>query len=256
MKFITIFFLTITFGYAIQAQDIYEVKFTAGITQYRCALVLYEDGTGKMRCRYFTEGATRMVEQKIEIENTLDGMRFRGSDPVYPGTSTPYDYSPDIFYLSVDEYGNSSLINRDAQGIEANAYIRQIEGSYAIKIFLDEFNWKLRASSNQSQIYFENKCNDKLQLAVRYLNNDEVWITEYWYSIDAFTGTYLLSDGLRLKTNNSIVYIYAEIPGGNYTWSGDKSKYFDGQYYNMIEYKMTIDSDGDYYICLNCSNRE
>jgi hypothetical protein len=255
MKFITIFCLAITYGFAIQAQDVFEVKWTMGITQYRCAYIMNEDGTGKMRCRYFNEGVTQMVEQTMEIEDTPDGTRLTGYDPVYPGTSTPFpDYSPDNLYLWVDDYGNFRAIAIDNERREANATMRLIEGSSAINIFLKDFDWDLNSISNQKQIYFKNECKYKLKLAICYRYNDVEWTTKYWYSIDAFKGTYLASDGVRLKTNNSIVYIYAEIIGGTAKWTGDVRTYFDGQYYNMLKYEMTVDSDGDYYISLSCSN--
>ncbi len=255
MKPYLIFLLCIIFSKQLNAQKVFEVKFTAGVTQYRSALVLYDNGSGKMRVRFYDNGRTKMVEQTMKIENTQYGMRLTGYNPVYPGTSTRYSsYQADNFYLSTDEYGNYSLTNIDDGGVVAKAFIKEIEGDYSIKNFLSDFDWELTTSSKK-KIYFKNKCSDNLKLAIRYRYNDDSWITKSWYSFDGNEGSYLSSGGINLRTNNSIVYIYAEIPNGNYTWIGDHSKSINGKYYKMREYKMTIDSDGDYYISLNCSNR-
>lgn len=139
-KFKLILVFTLLFFGKSFAQDVYEIKFTVDITQYRVALVIYEDGAGKMRVRYYNSG-TKMVEQSVKIENTLDGIRVAGYNPVYPETKTPYpSYIPDNFYISIDEYGTLSVYNIYSGG-RARAYIKKINSS--INTFLSDFNWKL-----------------------------------------------------------------------------------------------------------------
>lgn len=242
-------------SFSIEAQDVYKITFTAGVTQYRAALIIFEDGSGKMRVRFYSDG-TKMVEQTMKVENTEYGLRLTGYNPVYPGTTTSHPtYNADNFYISIDENGNYSITNIDDAGVSAKTYIEQIEGTYSIKNFLEDFDWSLNSNPDR-KIYFKNQCNDNLTLAIRYRSNDNDWTTKSWYTFDADKGAYLNSNGNRLKTNNSTIYIYAEIPNTNYTWSGNKSRSIDGTYYDMREYEMTIDSDGDYYISLNCTNRD
>lgn len=122
------------------AQDVFEIKFTVKLTQYRVALVLFDDGTGKMRVRYY-DGGTKMIEQSARIEDTQDGMRVAGYNPVYPGTDTRYpSYIPDNFYIAIDDYGNISVYNIYSGG-KARANIKKIENG--INTFLSDFNWKL-----------------------------------------------------------------------------------------------------------------
>lgn len=126
-------------------QSVFEVKFIAGMTQYRAALVLFEGGTGKMRVRYYTQDkGTVMVEQTIRIENTVNGMRLTGYNPVYPGTSVRNSsYVADNFYISQNEYGSMSIINIDDRGTSSTASIRLISNSYDRRQFLSGFEWVL-----------------------------------------------------------------------------------------------------------------
>ena len=65
---------------------------------------------------------------------------------------------------------------------------------------------------------------------------------------------YLSSNGLRLKTNNRIIYVYAYSPAGNREWTGDDRRFFNGEFYNMREATMSVDEDGDYTFSLSCDD--
>jgi hypothetical protein len=128
-----------------KAQEVFEIKFKIGISQYRGALVLYDDGTGKFRVKYFSNGETQMVEQDMRVENSNDGMRLAGYNPVYPGTKVAFpNYNADNFYITQNENGNYSCVNIDDSGTEANCVIRIISGNtYTKNNFLRDFNWRL-----------------------------------------------------------------------------------------------------------------
>ncbi len=126
------------------AQDVYKVVFTTGTTQYYSALVLFSDGTGKMRTKFYRSNSTVMVEQTMKVENTNSGLRITGYKPVYPGTHNTFpNYSPDNFYISQDYRGNLSILNIDDQGTSATASIVLISNNYEKINFLNEFNWRL-----------------------------------------------------------------------------------------------------------------
>lgn len=126
--------------------DVFEIKFTAGVTQYRCALITFNDGTGKMRVKYYSDDkGSVMVEEHMQIENTEYGYRLAGYKPVYPGTQERFpDYYPDNLYIAQDENGNFSVTNIDDQGVSAKSFIRNIQGYSQQQQFLNEFNWELK----------------------------------------------------------------------------------------------------------------
>lgn len=128
----------------VSAQTVYEIKFISGVTQHRGALVLYNNGTGKMRVRYYSQQeGPAMIEQEIRLENTNFGYRLTGYNPVYPGTTRrKATYNADNFYISRDESGKSSIVNIDDKGSTAQATIREIAASEKTK-FLYGFNWRL-----------------------------------------------------------------------------------------------------------------
>ncbi|WP_422103821.1 hypothetical protein [Winogradskyella sp.] len=241
----------------VQAQEVFEVKFKVGFTQYRGALVVYDGGYGKMRVRYYRDGRTRMVEQSMKVEKTLYGMKLNGHNPVYPGTSTAHpSYNADNFYISIHENGNYSIISVDDDGTAAaQTTIRLIKGKYTTENFLDDFNWTLNSKASYRNIYFKNACGSDIKLALRYRYNGKDWTTKSWYHIDGNEKTYLSSNGIKLSTENSIVYVYAYTPYNTHKWSGDDSRYIDGKLYKMRKYEMEIDADGDYYIDLNCNSQ-
>ena len=146
MKTLHLLAAIILFPLAALGQTIYEVKFIAGSTQYRAALVLNDNGTGKMRVRFYKQGeGTVMVEQYMRMENTRYGIRLTGYNPIYPGTTVRYPtYNADNFYISQDEYGNLTLTNVDDRGVTANASIRVIQSTYDKQQFLSAFSWELR----------------------------------------------------------------------------------------------------------------
>lgn len=128
---------------SVKGQEIFEIKFTAGITQYRGALVLWENGTGKMRVRYYADGQKKIIEQEIRTENTQHGLRLTGYNAVYAGTNVKASYNPDNFYISQDENGNIICTNIDDGGVSASASIRIVTGYSAKQSFLRDFNWRL-----------------------------------------------------------------------------------------------------------------
>ncbi|GAB3962824.1 hypothetical protein GCM10028805_64710 [Spirosoma harenae] len=146
MKTLRLLAAILLFPLVSLGQTIYEVKFIAGSTQYRGALVMGDNGTGKMRVRFYKQGVGPvMIEQYMRMENTRYGNRLTGYNPVYPGTTVRYPtYNADNFYISQDEYGNLTMTNIDDRGVTANASIRVFQTTYDKQRFLSDFNWELR----------------------------------------------------------------------------------------------------------------
>lgn len=145
MKRFFLLLILVTISFLVKAQDIYEIKFVAGVTQYRCALAMWwDDGNGMLRVKYYSNNKTNNVEQTVRLEDTQYGLRIAGYNPVYAGTSISYpSYNADNFYLSQDEYGNLTCTNIDDDGNTSKCVVRKIEGYTAKQNFLGDFNWKL-----------------------------------------------------------------------------------------------------------------
>jgi hypothetical protein len=144
-KIALLFILAINTTYLF-GQDVYKVVFIADVTQYYSALVLFDDGSGKMRTKFYDPNCECpvMVEQTMKIENTNSGLRLMGYNPVYPGTYNRYPtYSADNFYISRDYKGNLNITDIDDYGVTASASIVSITAYSQKKEFLSEFNWQL-----------------------------------------------------------------------------------------------------------------
>lgn len=147
MKKAVALLVLLVFTFIVNAQSVYKVRFTSGVTQYYGALVLFDSGTGKMRTKYYSESCkcTRTVEQTMNVEKTTAGLRITGYNPVYPGTNTKFpSYSADNFYIARDYTGKLSITNIDDQGDIASASIELITSSSTKRNFLSEFNWQLK----------------------------------------------------------------------------------------------------------------
>ncbi len=145
MKAIKVLFFVLACSFSAMAQDVYEVIFTADITQYRSVLYInWNEGTGKMRVRYYSKGSTQMIEQTMRLERTTAGTRIAGYNAVYAGTNQRHPtYNPDNFYISQDEYGNVSIVTVDDVGTTANCVVRRYSTYYEKQNFLRSFNWTL-----------------------------------------------------------------------------------------------------------------
>lgn len=127
-----------------QVSGVYEIRFVSSTTQHRAALILFGNGTGKIRVRYFSQGRTKMVEQYVRSENTRYGLRLACYNPVYPGTSVRFpNYITDNFYLSQDEYGTVSVWNIDDAGGTAKAFVQSFRSTYECNQFLTDFDWRM-----------------------------------------------------------------------------------------------------------------
>lgn len=146
MKKVAYFIILLVFTCSLNAQSVYKIRFISGLTQYYGALVLFDNGTGKMRTKYYSNSCecTKTVEQTMNIEKTTAGLRITGYNPVYPGTKTLFpNYSADNFYVSRDYAGELTITNIDDKGDIASASIEIITSSSTKRTFLSEFNWRL-----------------------------------------------------------------------------------------------------------------
>ena len=114
--------------------------------------------------------------------------------------------------------------------------------------------------------HVRNSCRYDINLLVRYKKVTDEWETAGRWTIDGNESTRLLVDGSPLRSNNSIFYYYAWIPGSDYSWNGSYEREFNGRFYNFRRANLDLrtrygdddDSSSDdysyYSLGLNCSN--
>lgn len=109
----------------------------------------------------------------------------------------------------------------------------------------------------QHKLYIRNSCNEKIQLAIRYLDpNTKKWRSRCWYHFKSGEGAYLASSGRRITTENRIWYTYAE--SENWVWRGSgsdaRTRTCGGRSLKMKQ-QSYVDRDGDLYVRFTCSRR-
>jgi hypothetical protein len=126
------------------AQNVYEVKFSISRIPYRGALLIWNDGSAKMRVRYYLDGEMKMVEESMTVESILGTPTLVGYDPVYPGTDISYPhYSADNFLITHNLYGETEITTVDGNFNVADVSSSKVSGYYEKQSFLSDFNWRL-----------------------------------------------------------------------------------------------------------------
>lgn len=122
------------------------------------------------------------------------------------------------------------------------------------------FRWIASGQSGQSgqsgghDFYFRNNCSKPIRLMLRYKQLSGEWRTQGWYNFDGNEASYLNAEpGVRLRSNNSVFYYYAESTDGRTSvWSGDETREFNGESWPMKRKELTLDSDGDWSLGIRC----
>lgn len=95
---------------------IWKLQYSVHGIIYQSVLKM-EGNQGKMLTRFFNvnAGQPEEVEQTLKIEPSAHGLLLLGSNPVYPGTNTPYPtYSADNFLFTVNPDGSRFAYTCDA----------------------------------------------------------------------------------------------------------------------------------------------
>lgn len=107
------------------------------------------------------------------------------------------------------------------------------------------------SSSSINNIRINNECHKPVNIAVRYMNTNDNWVTDGWWEFSPSEKGLLRGDNGRLETDNSILYYFAQSTDKTIVWEGDKNtKYFKGKKLDMRE---VDDENGDIDITLVCN---
>ncbi|MDB9316966.1 MULTISPECIES: DUF1036 domain-containing protein [Cyanophyceae] len=106
-------------------------------------------------------------------------------------------------------------------------------------------------------IVFHNRCRYPVKLAMRYRQPSGEWTTNGWWNFAAGKRSYLTHNKVRIGSNNSVFYYYAQItqkPHRNYKWSGNENRKFSGRTLPMKKTKLPLESNGNYELSISCNN--
>ncbi|KZL48559.1 hypothetical protein A2T98_17350 [Nodularia spumigena CENA596] len=106
-------------------------------------------------------------------------------------------------------------------------------------------------------VVFHNRCRYPVKLAMRYRQPSGEWKTSGWWNFVAGRRAYLTQNEVRISSNNSVFYYYAQITQGphrNYKWSGNENRKFSGRTLPMKKTKLPIKSNGNYELSISCNN--
>jgi uncharacterized membrane protein len=112
---------------------------------------------------------------------------------------------------------------------------------------------ELIAELNRQQGYrfhVANDCRHPIRIAIHYKKVGGEWFTEGWWEVAAKSSRYLsYSDGTFPRTDDSVVYYFAETQDRTLYWGGAHKVLFDGRPLSMAQYE---DTEGDTDWGLSC----
>jgi len=99
------------------------------------------------------------------------------------------------------------------------------------------------------KVKFKNKCYKDIQIAIRYLNLDNEWVTKGWFNTESYEEAYLMN------TNNLIFYYYAHSMDAKFKWSGEEYKTIDGIELGFKRIDIPESHGfGEFYISITCDD--
>lgn len=108
------------------------------------------------------------------------------------------------------------------------------------------------------ELYFFNQCKYPIRLALVYLDMAGQWQTSGWWEFDGKAHAYLKTADGRIRSNNSIAYLYAEVPNTTYKWVGsegnteDMTQQLGDAEYRFRKMSLKKDGDGDFVLSTVC----
>lgn len=146
LKSMKLLFITISFLFtnAVFGQDVYQINWTLQKISYNSAIIIYDNGYGIGRVKFYSEGELKIIEETFKVEQETKGINIYGSNPVYPGSKVKFpNYSADAFLLSFNDKGSIFCVLMDGNLSMAICSAQKVIGKSDQNIFLKQFDWKL-----------------------------------------------------------------------------------------------------------------
>ena len=139
----TVQFAAVTLSDGVRYNESYAIEFTYNDIKYSGMLVL-NNNVGKMRLYYIHQscGKEHLVEQRMTVKTTANGLNIIGSDPfdVNEGDGNT-DYVADNFYVIKTQSGNVEVWNIDVKGNKAQVNLTPLTTEKEATWWLEDVKW-------------------------------------------------------------------------------------------------------------------
>ncbi len=114
---------------------------------------------------------------------------------------------------------------------------------------------KPQSASVGHPLIFHNACSRPVQLVIRYASDGRQYTVEGLWATNPNQKITLADEKkTTLLLHNPTLFFYAWVPGADYSWQGDYPFSFEGQSLPMRQQTLTLDSQGNYVLQVNCPN--
>ena len=116
---------------------------------------------------------------------------------------------------------------------------------------------KKTTPSTTSGLTINNKCRRDIRIAITIRDENRKWVTNAWWDFKGnFRSRLLYVNREAVKVSFNEVYLFAEIPNGNYEWSGqDHTATVEGRSLNMRKFVVSGDVESGYEVELSCPGK-
>lgn len=121
-----------SYSYTSNSYAVYTVNWRLGYANYSGLLKLNSFGEGTLRVVYpdATCQCNQMVEQRMTVQATANGIIFLGSNPTDVRTGVRnYNYAADNFLVTVNAYGGVNMQIVDAAGVTAYGRMEVVQNA-------------------------------------------------------------------------------------------------------------------------------
>lgn len=183
-----------------------------------------------------------------------------------------YNHDEDLYEYKIYDYGtmtksvkdgieytygdvSGSLYITGEKHYDNNTLVKTVKYVFEGNKIVDKETWKNgvlvsklsdRNNVDYYKIYFNNKCRNKISVALRILNKDtNQWESRGWYNLAPY------EEGYLIDTKNAIFYYYASHKDGE--WSGKYKKTIKGKAFWFRKKDISGSSYGKKVINLTCN---
>lgn len=118
---------------------------------------------------------------------------------------------------------------------------------------------KAKPTNASHRLRVHNICPQTIEIAVRYQDPQQAWVTQGWLNVPGRSSRYLTSASSQvLGLSQRVMYYYAKALQSDLVWSGNGSHQYllEQQVLNMRIHYAAVDVLGDYSLFILCNEGE